>query len=34
VLFKGDNIKQWIGDFEQFRKNQDEEFQRQFENLK
>jgi len=34
VLFKGDNIKQWIGEYEQFEKEQDEEFQRQFENLK
>ncbi len=32
-LFKGDNIKQWIKEYEKFEQEQDEEFQRQFQNL-
>jgi len=32
-LFKGDNTKQWIKEYEKFEQEQDEEFQRQFQNL-
>ncbi|HOJ49350.1 MAG TPA: hypothetical protein PKW55_00885 [Spirochaetota bacterium] len=32
-LFREDNIKEWIEEYEKFEQEQDEEFQRQFENL-